>query len=175
LQLGQPVTNTWLRYHRSYISDGEIWRLFSAHLVHLSWSHYAMNCAGLLLVYGLYWRWLTAATMLMWCLSSALAVALGLMFFSPQITWFVGFSGVLHGLIVAGAVTDIQAQRWEGLWVIGIVAIKLVWETLYGPLPGSEAGAGGPVVVDAHLYGAIGGLIVPIAQVLLSRNSRASA
>ena len=175
LQLGQPITNTWLRYHRLHIWDGEVWRLFSAHLVHLSWSHYAMNCVGMLIVYGLYWRWLTANTALMWCLSSASAVALGLLFFSPQIAWYVGLSGVLHGLIVAGAVTDIHARRWEGAWVLGIVAAKLVWETLYGPLPGSEGGAGGPIVVEAHLYGAMGGLVVSMAQIFLSRNSRTGA
>ena len=134
-----------------------------------------MNCVGMLIVYGLYWRWLTANTALMWCLSSASAVALGLLFFSPQIAWYVGLSGVLHGLIVAGAVTDIHARRWEGAWVLGIVAAKLVWETLYGPLPGSEGGAGGPIVVEAHLYGAMGGLVVSMAQIFLSRNSRTGA
>ena len=172
LHLGHPVTNTWFSFHRLRIWEGELWRLLSAHFVHLSWSHYAMNCVGLLIAYGLYWRWLTASTTLMWGLLSASAVTFGLLFFSPQIVWYVGLSGVLHGLIVAGAVTDVQARRWEGVWVLGIVAAKLVWEYRNGPLPGSESGAGGPIVVEAHLYGAAGGLWASLMQIFWSRYRR---
>ena len=43
-----------------------------------------------------------------------------------------------------------------------IVAGKLAWEQFAGPLPGSESGSGGPVIVDAHLYGAVGGLLAAV-------------
>ena len=172
LQAGHPVTNAWFRFDRLHIWEGEVWRLFSAHLVHMSWNHYAMNCLGIVVIYGLYWRWLTAKTALLWCLISALAVVLGLLVLSPQISWYVGLSGVLHGLIMAGAVTDIHARHREGFWVLGVVVAKLSWEILYGPLPGSETGAGGPIVVEAHLYGAMGGLVVSMMRIFLSQNSR---
>jgi len=40
---------------------------------------------------------------------------------------------------------------------------KLAYEQLYGALPGSAATAGGPVIVDAHLYGSIAGIIAAVA------------
>jgi len=40
-----------------------------------------------------------------------------------------------------------------------LLGLKLAWEQLAGPLPGSEALSGGPVVVDAHLYGTSAGLL----------------
>ena len=39
------------------------------------------------------------------------------------------------------------------------VAGKLLWEQTVGPLPGSESSAGGTVIVNAHLYGAVGGVL----------------
>jgi len=45
------------------------------------------------------------------------------------------------------------------LVLVAFVAAKLVWEQTGGPLPGSEATSGGTVIVDAHLYGALGGFI----------------
>jgi membrane associated rhomboid family serine protease len=41
-----------------------------------------------------------------------------------------------------------------------LVCGKLLWEQAVGPLPGSAEVAGGKVIVDAHLYGAIGGLVL---------------
>lgn len=172
LQFGMPQTGLWFRYHHTQISEGQIWRLFTGHFVHLGWRHYLMNCVGIILVYSLYSRWLTTHTLVWWCLLTAFAVSIGLIFFSPQIVWYVGFSGVLHGLIVAGAVLDINARHWGGELILTIVALKLVWEQLYGPLPGSESAAGGTVVVDAHLYGSIGGLMAALLQGYAARYKR---
>jgi hypothetical protein len=41
--------------------------------------------------------------------------------------------------------------------ICAVVVGKLLYEQLVGPLPGSESVAGGTVIVNAHLYGAVGG------------------
>ena len=43
--------------------------------------------------------------------------------------------------------------------LIIVIAGKLTYEQLVGSLPGTSDMSGGPVVVDAHLYGAIGGIV----------------
>jgi hypothetical protein len=46
------------------------------------------------------------------------------------------------------------------MWVLCVALIaKLAYETVVGPLPGSEQSSGGTVIVAAHLYGAIAGAI----------------
>ena len=40
--------------------------------------------------------------------------------------------------------------------------VKIGWEQWHGPVPGSETTSGGPVVVDAHLYGAVGGAMAAL-------------
>ncbi len=149
-----------LRYDRGAIQDGQWWRLLSAHLVHLGPSHLLMNLAGLWLVWLLVGPALSARNWLILLLADALTTGMALLILNPQLGWYVGLSGVLHGLLVAGAIADIRGGQ-RGAWLLlGAVAFKLGWEQMAGPLPGSEASAGGTVIVDAHLYGALGGLLV---------------
>ena len=49
---GEPGS-LWLRFQADAIWSGEIWRLVTAHLAHLGWSHTLMNMAGLALVWWL--------------------------------------------------------------------------------------------------------------------------
>lgn len=158
LQFSAPATSAWLRLAPGMIREGQVWRLVSGHLVHLSWSHYLMNGLAFLMICGLYAPWLTASTLARWMLVTALAVGFGLMWFEPQLGWYVGLSGVLHGLLVAGSLREALRREALGVLVLLAVGLKLAWEQTYGPMPGSESAAGGAVIVNAHLYGAFGGL-----------------
>jgi rhomboid family GlyGly-CTERM serine protease len=154
-----PVAGEWLRYDRAAILDGQVWRVLSGHLVHLGWSHLAMNLAGLALVWLLVGRQLSTGSWVVVVLVCGLVISGGLLLFNPRLAWYVGFSGVLHGMLISGCLAEIRAGR-NGAWLLlGLVWLKLIWEQLAGPLPGSEATAGGTVVVDAHLYGALAGIL----------------
>jgi rhomboid family GlyGly-CTERM serine protease len=92
-------------------------------------------------------------------LVSALAIGLGLLWAYPDVGWYVGLSGVLHGLVVVGALDWLRrGDRAGGFVLLAAVAAKLVYEALLGPLPGSASTAGGPVLVEAHQLGALGGV-----------------
>jgi len=145
------------RYARSAIADGEAWRLVTGHLVHLGWSHFLMNLLALAAIWALVGRHLAA---LRWWAVLGIVVAgidAGFWWLEPRLEWYVGLSGVLHGLLVAGLAAAPRDARGEALLLLGLVAAKLAWEQVFGALPGSAAAAGGPVVVEAHLYGAIAG------------------
>ncbi len=161
----------WLRFERSGIAAGELWRLLTGHLVHLGVSHTVLNLAGLVLVWFLvgrafHWKqWL-------WVMAGSIgAIDLGLWFGAPSLEWYVGLSGLLHGMLGAGVVAGIAARSGEALILAVVVAGKLAWEQFAGPLPGSEATSGGAVIVDAHLYGIIGGTLV--AAMLIRVRGRA--
>jgi rhomboid family GlyGly-CTERM serine protease len=149
-----------LRWDRAAISGGEFWRLFGGHLVHLGWSHLLMNVLGFVLVWLLVGAAFSAKA---WGVVLAFSVAVidaGFWWLSPELGWYVGLSGVLHGILAAGAFTMLcrdPERRLEAAVLILLVAVKLAFEQLAGPMPGSNAVAGGAVVVDAHLYGAIAG------------------
>ena len=159
LALGGEPLRAALAWDRAALEQGELWRLASGHLVHLGWSHLALNLAGLGLI-----TWITGKTygVLRWIVITAITVAAidaGFWFLYDGLDWYVGLSGLLHGLLVAGLFAGAVRGDREAMALGALVIGKLVWEQTAGPLPGSESTSGGAVIVDAHLYGAIGGLI----------------
>ncbi|MGD8574966.1 MAG: rhombosortase [Gammaproteobacteria bacterium] len=174
LQAGGRTVIMPLRYQRDAILQGEIWRLWTGNLVHLGWEHLALNMAGLTLVWVICGAFLTRLEWLaVWCLSFT-AVGIGLLLGSPGVAWYVGLSGSLHGLLVAGIAVMWSAGE-RRLWPLAVFLVaKLVWEQWRGAIPLSAAVAGGPVVVDAHLYGALGGVLAG-ALLVAARHLRAAS
>lgn len=166
LQAAAPASVAWLRFEHHAILQGEAWRLLTGHLVHLGWMHYAMNMLGLAAIASLFPGPVAPYRILVLMTVSALTASLGLLIFSAGINWYVGLSGVLHGLFAAAAIFAFAAgRRIEGGILIGLLVFKLFWEQIAGPVPGSEAISGGRVIVDAHLYGALGGLLAAVVQI----------
>ena len=165
-----------LRFDRAEIDAGAWWRLLSGNFVHLGASHLGMNLVGLALVVSLVWGRFGAAEWAVVTLFGSLVVGIGLYVLNPEIGWYVGFSGTLHGLIVAGSVADLRHYPRSAALLLLLIAGKLAWEQYAGALPGSEATAGGRVVVDSHLYGAVGGaLLAPPMLALQRRRARRAA
>ncbi len=162
LALGGEMTRQWLRFDRVEIDAGELWRLVTGHFVHLGWSHLALNGAGLVLVWYLVGD---AFDRLRWFLIGVFTVIImdiGLWIFDPMLMWYVGLSGLLHGILAAGLMEKLRKPDREALILMLLLLAKLAWEQFSGPLPGSESTAGGTVVVDSHLFGALGGVVAAI-------------
>ncbi len=172
LQFGGEQVREALAYTRDGVAGGELWRLVTGHFVHLGWTHMWLNLAGLALVVWLVggvfgWvRWLLVLGL------TVLIIDVGFWFLYPNLAWYVGLSGVLHGLLVGGLLKGVVERDRESMILLGFVLAKLAWEQFSGgPLPGSEATSGGNVIVNAHLYGAVGGAL---AGTLLWRSARST-
>ena len=152
-----------LRYERVAIAEGEYWRLLSAHFAHLGYPHLALNLAGLLLVWLLVGRLYSTRQWLLVAAFSIVVMGAGFWFVDSEMRWYVGLSGLLHGLLLAGAIAGIRSLPVESIVIAAVVVAKLAYEQIVGPLPGSESVAGAAVVVNAHLYGAIGGALAAAA------------
>lgn len=148
-----------LRYSREGLAAGELWRLVTAHVVHLGPAHLGLNAVGAVLVAALVGHHLRPVAWAATWLVCALAVALGLWWTSPAVSWYVGLSGVLHGLLVAGAIAALgdARERAFAAVVLLVIVVKLAWEAVAGATPGTTALAGGRVVTESHLFGALGG------------------
>ncbi len=158
-----------LRFDRDSISEGQWWLLLTGNFVHLGQSHLIMNMVGLGLIVALVWPNYTVFQWLTVILVSSLTVGTGIYLLDPNIYWYVGFSGTLHGLILAGSLADLRRYPLSASALTALVLAKLCWEQFYGALPGSESTAGGPVMVNAHLYGAVGGLACAVLFFLWDR------
>lgn len=159
-----------LRYDRAAISAGEWWRLLTAHLIHFDLRHAALDLAGLVLLWVLFARDLGFRAWLIVILSAVAAVDCGLWLWDPWITWYLGLSGVLHGVLAAAIVVRLRRREIEG-WSLGALLLaKLGYEQIHGALPFA---GDMPVLVDAHLFGALGGLAAAILLDLFSRSAPA--
>lgn len=167
--IGSDV-NLWLRYDRTAIFAGDFWRVLTGHFVHLTSMHLVMNLVGFLLIWVLFGKLITPLTWLIVILLSSVMTSIALLSLNPHLFWYVGFSGVLHSLFVVGCLHDIQVRHADGKLLFIAVCIKLAWEQYAGPLPGSEAAAGGNVIVDAHLYGAVSGVLIVSVLLLNPRH-----
>jgi rhomboid family GlyGly-CTERM serine protease len=156
--LGEPARQA-LGFERSAIAAGEWWRLLSAHFVHLDMEHAALNTLGLVLMWALFARDFTPLRWLAIYLIAAAAVSLGLLLGNPELQWYVGASGALHGVMTAGTVAHLRRRDLDGWILAAFIVAKLLYEQFAGALP--FAGSV-DTIVDAHLYGAVGGLVAAL-------------
>ena len=158
LQSFPEVWRDALRFDRDALADGEVWRVLTANFIHLGWYHLLLNVAGFLLIGWLFADEVPVTLWFVVLLACCLASSLGMYWLTPDAYWVVGMSGALHGLFVFGAVCWVVHGYRAGWGMLLGVAIKLLWEQTMGAMPFSAGIVGGPVVTDAHLWGAIGGL-----------------
>jgi rhomboid family GlyGly-CTERM serine protease len=169
LGLGEDELRLWGRFDREALSTGELWRLITAHLVHLSWGHVWLNLVALGMMAVLFSDVMRASDWALASILSAASIDVGLFFFEPSVGWYVGLSGALHGMMIVGAFGLVKHYGPMGYVLLIGVAGKLIWEQSIGPIPLSESTSGGPVLVAAHFYGAIGGLLAQLTRIILRR------
>ena len=167
-----PDAASWMRYDRGGVAQGELWRILSANFIHLGWGHLTLNVAGLIAIAWLFAEDYPLVSWVVILVVCSIATSAGLYAFNPEIEWCVGLSGALHGLFVAGAVAWVAHTPRFGIGLLLGVAAKIAYEQFAGAMPFSEDTVGGPVVTDAHLWGAIGGAFAAIGALMWRRKDR---
>lgn len=157
--LGGDPGRQLLRYDRGGLAAGQWWRLLSGHLVHLDVRHALLNSAGLVLMWALFARDYSPKAWLAIVLGAVAAIDAGLWLGDSTVLWYVGSSGALHGVMAAGTVAHLRAGEREGWILAALLLAKLAYEQWAGALPLSGSD---PVVVDAHLYGVLGGALTAV-------------
>lgn len=159
------------QYQRDAIIGGEYWRVLSGHLVHGTWRHWLLNATGLALIWAIFPRHFGHLSAALLSLGIALLTSIALLIWDPAVSWYVGMSALLHGLFVAWLVVDLLNGQRMAVVLLLFVSLKLVYEQWFGPLPGSVETTGLPVLVNAHLYGALSGGLFGV--ILFFKQSRA--
>ena len=156
-----------LRYDRSAILSGELWRILTGNLTHADMNHLIINIVGLWIL------WLIFSNeqrkqyeMLIAIIFTSIGTCTGLLLLEPQLKWYVGLSGALHGLFAAGIIISFKSEPRFHLFMGLLLVTKLAYEQFMGPLPGSEKTITVPVIVNSHLYGAISGVVVGFIFIL---------
>jgi rhomboid family GlyGly-CTERM serine protease len=167
LKLLDPLSSEYLRFDRALINTGEIWRLFGAHFVHFSTIHMLVNLLAVCLVAyiaGESLNNLLGIVLILWCSS---VVGTGLYLFASDLSYYVGLSGVLHGLLVVSPFVSKFYSRKVALVFLSAIILKVIWEQsgFYDDMALAST-IGGRVETRAHLLGVLSGLIFMVLHSL---------
>ena len=151
----------WTALIPEKIENGELWRVISAHFMHVNWHHFAMNMAGAALCLAVFRfdiaakHWLMSAVLI-----SLFSSSLIYLFYLPTQS-YVGFSDTLHGWIVIGILAMLTTEPKLATAMLTVLIGKLLYENFIEP-PSAELLQGSRVATESHLFGALGGLIYSV-------------
>lgn len=161
-----------LCYDRVALQQGQWWRLVTGSLVHapgntVEWLglhflgpwHLFLNELGLVVLVLLCPEPLSSAVWLRRLLLLSLGMSAGLYFFTPQLRWYVGLSGVIHGMFVLGLVPQVLKKDIVALGCLLYLLGKLGYELYAGAPVSDEHAIGMPVALASHLWGSVAAVI----------------
>ena len=170
------ATSQILVYQRHLIAQGDVWRLFTGHLLHTNGFHLSLNLAALFMLWALHGHFYTIKNYTALFLFCAISTSIGIYYFNPLLIEYVGLSGVLHGIFIFGAVMDIYSKDKTGYLLFIGVWLKIAHEQVYGASSEVSDLIEASVAIDAHLWGAVGGLLFSVVYLVLQikENKKAS-
>lgn len=160
LYLFEPASNALLAYDRYALQGWETWRVITGNLVHTNGYHLLLNLAGLTLLWLLFAEHFSIFLFLkifIWC---CLGTSLGIYWYSPDLIWYAGLSGALHGVFAWGACRDITKNIFSGWLLLLGVLVKVIYEQFAGSATSMAELIDANVAVDAHLYGTVSGILL---------------
>ena len=158
-----PEARAALVYHRDAITHGEVWRVWTGHLVHFGWPHYLADGALFILI-GWFFerdnRWLGRLSLVL----LPVAVCAALYWFDPGMIIYGGLSGVNVGLLVFLACRGWQRDWKDWFWpaILGIHVAEVFWEIHNHGTGGGAIRFDDPsirVATIAHIGGVVYGVI----------------
>jgi len=148
-----------LIYKRLPVSHGEWWRFISTHFFHTNLHHFLLNITTLTMLWALQGNLYTAKSYLFAFFFSATFSCLGVHFFSPDLSQYVGLSGALHGIFIWSALQEIKHKEKIGYLLLLGMLLKISFEQFYGASNDLSVMIDAKVAINAHLWGVLGGAL----------------
>ncbi len=151
----------------SLVMSGEIWRVFTGHLTHLTWQHYAMDAPVFLIVYLVYKRNTSGLISIYLTIFSAIIVSATVIAMGVHQV-YGGLSGLSYAAISALLLNMVIANPRRILLYILILAFLVYFLFLQGNTTGIN------VAKEAHVAGILSGIIFELIRRYSKLNQRPS-
>jgi rhomboid family GlyGly-CTERM serine protease len=163
LQCGGEPLAAYLRYERSGIDHGQLWRLITGNLVHLGYWHLFLNALSVALLVALCPERASPVEWLKRVVLIGLGMSVGLYFFVPTLDTYVGLSGLVYGLFAYGFARQALQRDRIAIGALIFVAARIAWELIVGAPDSEQRLIGGGVAAESHLYGVIAAFLYGLA------------
>lgn len=158
----------WLVFDRDAILAGQVWRLWTGHLVHLSWQHALTDITVLFVVTLILAHHKGSRVVALALLVGAPLISLGLLLAVADLRVYAGASGIAMMLGVAAGCMLWRADH-RLRWVIAVLAFvvlgKLLMDASSSGLGFSTLPAGVEIAWQAHAIGACLGWLLGMKRI----------
>ncbi len=151
-----------LELDRQRVLSGEMWRIWTGHLVHTDMSHLSLNILAALVIYFAFFSKIKSGELLAASFVFTALISVAMLRIYPGLDWYNGLSGLLHALAACFSIRMVSngdRVYWAGL---GIVWLKVLVETTRANLGYEYLIGDMTVITEAHLIGASIGTITAV-------------
>ena len=167
IQFAGAFTPDWsaiLIFDRAAIAAGQLWRLWTGHLVHFGWPHCAVDTAVLLYL-GWVIAWPSLAVRRLALIVLPLFITGAVYLLDPGVIQYAGLSALNLGLFVFLAIQGWRRDRSDWLWpaVLLVCLAEIAIEAARGGTGGGLIAFSDPsvrIALSAHLAGVVGGFFL---------------
>lgn len=158
-----------LEFDRQQILAGQVWRLWTGHLVHSHLTHLALNGITAVALYFVFMTRIQAAELLLCAFMFAFVISIILLCQYPSLAWYNGLSGLLHAVVAYFCLRF--ADTHNKLYWLGFlfVWIKVVLEMLAMQKGYQSELLGMTIITQAHFIGVCIGTFSASVYVLVQR------
>ena len=158
-----------LEFDRQQILAGQVWRLWTGHLVHSHLTHLALNGITAVALYFVFMTRIQAAELLLCAFMFAFVISIILLCQYPSLAWYNGLSGLLHAVVAYLCLRF--ADTHNKLYWLGFlfVWIKVVLEMLAMQKGYQSELLGMTIITQAHFIGVCIGTFSATVYVLVQR------
>lgn len=156
-----------LELDRQQVLSGEIWRIWTGHLVHTNLHHLVLNTVAALLIYFAFFTKIKFGSLLVCGALFTPFISMALLFIDPGLDWYNGLSGLLHAFVAFFSIHMIR--NGSGLYCLGLCGVwtKVLIETIRSSLGYEYLIGDMNVIGDAHLIGAFVGTLAGIIVMMV--------
>ncbi|MBX2858868.1 MAG: rhombosortase [Cellvibrionaceae bacterium] len=166
-----PWLNNALSWNREGLENWQFWRLFTGHLVHTNLWHGLLNISALAIALYLFGNSESVKKYLFNIIFLCLSISISLYLFEPWLANYVGFSGVLYGIFALYLIKTLQQKPLLNTALF----IGLSWKVISQQMPDFDTNylrstIQAKVIVEAHCYGYLCGIVLGVAALIRSFN-----
>ncbi len=166
--INQNISTHTFTYDRSRFIHDIYWQWITPSLVHANWSHWLLNILNLLaLMLFFHNAWTVWKAIFLFCISSFL-IMLSVYYFSQDVMYYVGMSGVLYTFAVYGAFKTFKEQKTIAIFILLYILVKLFANDWINHFMMVDIVLDDlKVITDVHEYGAILGFVWFALEILV--------